>query len=184
MSKGNWLGVWVDTETTGFDPHTGDRLLEVACFVTDSDGNLLEPNGYHSVVQYAPEEVIDIKNNTVPYVLNMHETSGLWNKLPEGKPLNIIEDELFNYISNIVGESKKGRLAGNSVRLDFNFLDYFLPKVTDYLHYRVIDVSTLRAVADEWLEDFQYDKATPHEALADIKLSINEYLLIKEALGL
>lgn len=183
MSKNTWFGVWVDTETTGLNPWTGELLLEVACFITKPDGVLLDEEGYHAVVRYSEADVEKIKARTDPYVLNMHNTSGLWDQLPDGKPLEVIEDELLNYIKQFVEEPKTGKLAGNSVRLDFNFLDKFLPKVSEYLHYRVLDVSTLRAVADEWVEGFDHEKPTPHEAKADILLSIGEYVAIKEAMG-
>ncbi len=183
MSNNNWVGIWADTETTGINPFLGEKLLEVACFITDPDGNFFDEEGYHAVIRYTPEEVEELKKKTDPYVVNMHTVSGLWDLLPEGKPLELVEQELLAYIQKFVKEPKFGRLAGNSVRLDFNFIDKFLPKVSEYLHYRVIDVSTLRAVADEWLDGFEHDKPTPHEAKADILLSIGEYLAIKKAMG-
>lgn len=164
--------VWADVETTGLHAGSPDKLLEVAAFVTDLDLNLLDDSGYQAVVRYEnPDEVRDVADD---FVKNMHDKTELWQKLPEGKPLEQIDAELTAYIKLFAPEARQGRLAGNSVRLDANFIEEFLPAVSAHLHYRLLDVS---AVAFEFCEVRGvpwFKKQHTHRALDDIRESIAE----------
>lgn len=174
--------VWIDSETTGIDART-DRLLEVACLITDTDLNIIDEQGYHADIFYSERDVRKMKEKTDPYVINMHDTSGLWDRLPQGKPVRQAGQELLDYIRMHAPIARQARLGGNSVALDKDFLRESMPAVLNYLHYRVIDVSTLTALAGWWGEIPPMQKKTAHEAMADIRESIAELAYIRSFMG-
>lgn len=172
---------WGDVETNGTDDHKNDVLLEVAMLVTDLDLNVLDEEGYQAVILYTEEEVAEIKSRTSQYVLDMHEKTGLWDRLPEGKPLAQVDAELVAYLKSFVPEEKSARLAGNSITLDRNFMRKFLPLTFNHLHYRSIDVSTVAGLAQYWAKPkVQYRKKTLHSAFSDITESIEELRFLRQ----
>lgn len=173
--------IWGDVETNGTDDHKSDVLLEVAVLITDTDLNILDETGYQAVIYYSEEEVEAIKAKTSPYVIDMHTKTGLWDRLPQGKPLEQVDAELLAYMKSLVPGEKTARLAGNSITLDRNFMRKFLPLSFNHLHYRSIDVSTLAGLAQYWAAPkVQYRKKTLHSAFADITESIEELRFLRK----
>lgn len=167
--------IWVDVESNGTEPFNGHVLLEVAVLVTDTDLNILDDEGYQAVVQFSGEELLEVMGNANQYVFDMHSKTELWNKLPEGKPLEVIDSEMLAYMKRFVPDAKKARLAGNSITLDRNFLEAFLPASFAHFGYRSIDVSSLAGLVEYWGDDsMQYEKKTLHSAFSDITESIEE----------
>jgi Oligoribonuclease (3''->5'' exoribonuclease) len=162
--------VWADVETTGLHAGKPDQLLEIAVLVTDLDLNILDNEGYHAVAQHDPT-VRDIADD---YVKAMHDDSGLWKQLPGGKHYEVIDDEAVHYIQQFAPEPRQARLAGNSVRLDANFIDEFLPRTSAHLHYRILDVSSIAFETEATLHVKAFEKELLHEAMADIRESIEE----------
>lgn len=167
--------IWVDVESNGTTPFDGKVLLEVAVLVTDTDLNILDPKGYQAVVKYSAEEIATIREDTSDYVLKMHEATGLWDKLLDGKELDVIDAEMLAYMKQFVPDEKKARLAGNSITLDRNFIEKYLPDSFQHFGYRSIDVSTLAGLVEYWgTDEMQYKKKTLHSAFSDITESIEE----------
>ncbi|MGW9405475.1 oligoribonuclease [Arthrobacter sp. NPDC055585] len=163
--------VWIDCEMTGLDI-SADALIEVAVLVTDSELNILG-DGVDVVIKpddAALEQMGD-------FVRQMHTTSKLLDELPGGMTLAEAEAEVIEYITKWVPEPKKAQLAGNSVGTDRMFLARDMPEVIDYLHYRIIDVSTIKELARRWYPRAYFQapaKNGGHRALGDIQDSINE----------
>jgi len=156
---------------TGLDINA-DALIEVAVLVTDSELNILG-DGVDVVIKpddAALEQMGD-------FVRQMHTTSKLLDELPGGMTLAEAEAEVIEYITKWVPEPKKAQLAGNSVGTDRMFLARDMPEVIDYLHYRIIDVSTIKELARRWYPRAYFQapaKNGGHRALGDIQDSINE----------
>lgn len=167
---------WTDVETTGLNPFVGDALLEVACILTDTRLNqIAEP--YHAVVYHNPSAVMQMKATTDEYVVNMHDASGLWNRVQEFRTamtLPEIEATMLAYIKQHAPEPRQARVAGNSVTLDLNFLRMYLPDVYEHLHYRSIDVTAIEYDLVNQGLIIQRPKEPQHEALADIQDSIEQ----------
>lgn len=174
MSNSDERIVWIDVETNGLDTDT-DYLLQVACIVTD--GNLQElDNGFEQKIYYAPEKVEEIRAETSDYVNEMHEKTKLWDKLDtEGRPLELVEQDLLAYIVKHVAEPETARLGGNSITLDRNFLKSYLPGVYNYIYYRSYDMSSVSGFIHLFAPDVpKYEKKFSHDALDDIRESIAE----------
>ncbi|WP_277212317.1 oligoribonuclease [Isoptericola croceus] len=173
------LLVWVDVETTGLKTDSC-QLLEVACLITDTDLNLLDETGDHAVVRY-DGDIDFLRANTDAFVEQMHERTGLWDRIASGTPREQVEGELLAYIRQFAPARRQGRLAGNSVRLDLNFLDAHLPAVTEHLHYRSIDVSSVAALAYWWFgSDTWTSKKAAHTAMADIRESLDQLRRLRD----
>ncbi|UPO78827.1 oligoribonuclease [Arthrobacter sp. Helios] len=156
---------------TGLDI-SADALIEVAVLVTDSELNVLG-DGVDVVIK--PDEAA--LEQMGDFVRQMHTTSKLLDELPHGMTLAEAEAEVIEYITKWVPEPKKAQLAGNSVGTDRMFLARDMPEVIDYLHYRIIDVSTIKELARRWYPRAYFQapaKNGGHRALGDIKDSINE----------
>lgn len=165
---------WIDVESTGVYANK-DALLEVACLVTDTNLNLLDETGYHAIVRYTPREVEKLIGATDEYVVKMHSATNLWSKLPYGRPLEAIDSELLSYIRQFAPESRTALVGGNSITLDRNFLEAYLPQSFAHLNYRSIEVSTVALLARWRLgDDVHYKKQYLHAALPDIRESISE----------
>ncbi|MCK0176646.1 MULTISPECIES: oligoribonuclease [Mycobacteriaceae] len=164
--------VWIDCEMTGLDLKN-DRLIEIAVLVTDADLNILGDG--LDVVIHAPDEALD---NMVPVVTDMHTRSGLINEVRASTvDLATAEDMVLDYIRGHVKQAKTAPLAGNSIATDRGFIARDMVKLDDYLHYRMIDVSSIKELCRRWYPRIYFgqpEKGLAHRALADIHESIRE----------
>lgn len=163
--------VWIDCEMTGLDTEN-DLLVEVACVVTDAQLNEIGPG--FEVVIHVPEEKLALMD---PIVVNMHTESGLLPLIPNGVSLSHAQESLFEYISTHAPEAGKAPLGGSSVHMDRIFIARDMPKVNSYLHYRIVDVSSIKEVVRRWYPRVYFAspaKTGNHRALGDIRDSIAE----------
>lgn len=167
------LFVWTDQETTGLIAHQ-EHLLEVACLVTDINLNLLDDAGFHRVIRYDQVAAASMRNAADPFVQDMHDTSGLWEQLPSGAPLESVDADLLAYVMRFAPQPRQARFAGNSLRLDMNFTDQWLPRTAAHMHYRFLDVSGIAYLANKWSDVPYMTKARNHEAMADVRESLAE----------
>jgi len=171
--------VWIDCEMTGLD-FANDQLVEVACIVTDNELNELD-DGFEVVIKVPQEKLDDME----PVVVQMHTASGLLSDIPNGTTLEDAEQLLFDYITSHVTEAFKAPLAGSSVYVDRIFLRRDMPRVDSYLHYRIIDVSSLKELARRWYSRTYFAsplKTGNHRALGDTRDSIDELRYYREAI--
>lgn len=163
--------VWIDCEMTGLDVER-DALIEVAVVITDADLNIVDDG--IDVLITPPQEALDGMND---FVRNMHTTSGLLDDLAQGTTMEEAQKQVLDYIRRYVPQPRKALLAGNSVGTDKMFLEANMPEVIDHLHYRLIDVSSIKELAKRWhRKAFEEapEKHGGHRALADILESIQE----------
>ena len=171
--------VWIDCEMTGLDL-AADALVEIAVVVTDSELNVLG-EGVEVVIS-PPDEALAQMND---FVRNMHTTSGLLEDLPGGATLAEAEERVLEYLREWIPEPGKAPLAGNSVGTDKAFFDRDMPALMGHLHYRVIDVSSVKELARRWYPRVYFsspEKHGGHRALADILESIDELRYYRAAL--
>ena len=170
--------VWIDCEMTGLSL-TDDALIEVAVLVTDDQLNVLG-DGVDVVIR-PPEGALGQMGD---FVRNMHVESGLLEELPSGTSMEEAQQQVLDYIRTWVPEPGKAPLAGNSVGTDRTFLVRDMPEVVEHLHYRIIDVSTIKELSRRWFPRAYFqspDKTGNHRALGDIKDSIDELRYYREA---
>ncbi len=164
--------VWIDCEMTGLDLGK-DRLIEVAALVTDSELNIL--GGGIDIVVSAPDEALD---NMADVVREMHTRSGLLDAVRSSTvALEEAQEQVLGYIREQVPERRKAPLCGNSIGTDRAFLARDMPELDDWLHYRVVDVSSVKELCRRWYPRVYFHspvKAGGHRALADITESIEE----------
>ena len=156
---------------TGLDV-TRDALIEVAVVITDADLNIVDPG--IDVLITPPAEALEGMND---FVRQMHTSSGLLDELPSGTTMEDAQQQVLNYIRRFVPTPKKALLAGNSVGTDKMFLEANMPLVIDHLHYRLVDVSSIKELAKRWYRKAFEEapvKHGGHRALADILESIQE----------
>lgn len=177
----------IDTETTGVDAYGGDVLLQVAAYVTDDRYNILDDEGVEFVFQFSEEEVAYMRGSALPVVRDMHDATGLWGRLSgsEAVPYSEGDDKLSQYLSSFNTESLY--MLGNSITLDRNFMAQFLPKSFALLHYRSLDVTSVRLFMEEnfGAERAAYrntGSAVAHEARADILSSLEQLKFYKSLL--
>lgn len=178
MSISNERIVWIDCEMTGLSLQN-DALIEVAALVTDGDLNILG-SGVDVVIKPEPAALEQMND----FVTTMHKTSGLLEELDEGISMQDAERQVLEYIQEFVPEAGKAQLAGNSIGTDKTFLVRDMPELIDYLHYRVIDVSTIKELSRRWFPKAHYNapaKTGNHRALGDIRDSIDELRYYREA---
>lgn len=171
--------VWIDCEMTGLSLET-DALIEVAVLVTDGELNVLG-EGLDVLIKPEPAALEQMND----FVRNMHTVSGLLDELEDGTTMEDAQAQVLDYIKQYVPEPGKAQLGGNSIGTDKTFLVRDMPEVIDYLHYRVIDVSTIKELAKRWYEKALYnapEKTGNHRALGDIKDSIDELRYYREAI--
>ncbi|MBG0825102.1 oligoribonuclease [Planomonospora sp. ID91781] len=165
------LLVWIDCEMTGLDLGR-DALVEVACVVTDGELNQLD-EGVDVVIKPPPESLEQMSE----VVREMHTASGLLDVLGGGVTLAEAEALVLDYIKGHVPEPKKAPLCGNSIATDRSFIARDMPLVDAFLHYRMIDVSSVKELARRWYPRVYFaspEKQGGHRALADIVESIRE----------
>ena len=170
--------VWIDCEMTGLDIER-DALIEIACLVTDAELTLLD-EGVDVIIKPPAEALAGMPE----VVREMHTTSGLLTELPGGITVPEAEDIVLGYVRGHVGEPKKAPLCGNSIATDRWFIARDMPELDAYLHYRMVDVSSIKELARRWYPRAYF--ASPakhggHRALADIKESVQELRYYREA---
>jgi len=164
--------VWIDCEMTGLNPAV-DVLVEVAVVITDSELTILD-DGLDLLIKTDPDKLASMEE----VVREMHATSGLTEALT-GATLTVEEAEtqLLDYLKKWVPDRRKSPLCGNSIATDRSFLVRYMPRLDDHLHYRMIDVSSIKELARRWYPKTYFNapvKTGGHRALADILDSINE----------
>jgi len=171
--------VWIDCEMTGLDLRA-DALIEVAMLITDAELNVVG-DGVDLVIK-PPQEALD----TMPDVVRtMHTTSGLLDELANGITLAEADERLLAAVREFVPEVRKAPLCGNSIATDRGFIARDLPVLDGHLHYRMIDVSSIKELARRWYPRVYFAspaKKGGHRALADIRESIDELRYYREAL--
>jgi oligoribonuclease len=170
--------VWIDCEMTGLDTRL-DALVEVACLVTDSELNVLG-EGVDVVIR-PPQEALDQMGD---FVRAMHTSSGLLPLLPGGTTLEDAQQQVLAYVREWVPEGRKAPLGGNTVSTDRAFLTRDMPELEAHLHYRIVDVSSVKELARRWYPRAYYaspEKTGGHRALGDIRDSIAELRYYREA---
>ena len=163
---------------TGLDI-VADALIEVAALVTDFDLNVLG-EGVDIVIK-PPTEAMD---QMVEFVRNMHVTSGLIEELDGGTTLGDAEAQVLAYVKEHCPDGSRPPLAGNTVATDRAFLARDMPGLEQFLHYRIVDVSSIKELSRRWFPRAYYNapsKGGNHRALADIRESIEELRYYREA---
>jgi oligoribonuclease len=164
--------VWIDCEMTGLDLKS-DRLIEIAVLVTDAELNILGEG--IDVVIHAPDEAL---SGMIDVVTDMHKRSGLIDEVRASTTdVAAAEQLVLDYIRTHVKQAKTAPLAGNSIATDRGFIARDMPTLDDYLHYRMIDVSSIKELCRRWYPRIYFgqpEKGLSHRALADIHESIRE----------
>ncbi len=164
--------VWIDCEMTGLDT-TSDKLIEIAALVTDGDLNILGDGV--DIVIHADDEALA---NMPDVVTKMHAASGLTDEVRASTvTLAQAEQQVLDYIRAHVTSSGQVPLAGNSIATDRAFLARDMPRLNEYLHYRMVDVSSIKELCRRWYPKVYFGqppKGLAHRALADIRESIHE----------
>jgi oligoribonuclease len=164
--------VWIDCEMTGLDL-ARDALIEVAVLVTDADLRLLD-DGLDVVIHTAD----DVLDTMIPFVRDMHASSGLTDAVRASTvTLGEAEQQVLDYVRAHVPEPKVAPLCGNSIATDRGFLARDMPTLDAHLHYRMVDVSSIKELAKRWyprVYQSQPAKGLAHRALADIRESVQE----------
>lgn len=163
--------IWIDCEMTGLDLEK-DVLVEIAVLVTDSELKLIG-EGIDLVIAATPEQLAGMNE----FVTQMHTNSGLITEIPNGISVSAAEDAIIKYLESASTVAGKSPLAGNSVSVDRSFIARDMPRLNDYLHYRTIDVSSVKELARRWNAKVYFNspaKTGNHRALGDIQDSIAE----------
>ncbi|KAJ9265300.1 hypothetical protein DTO195F2_1912 [Paecilomyces variotii] len=175
--------VWIDCEMTGLDPST-DQILQICCFITDAQLQLLEPNGFEAVIHH-PKSTLDSMNE---WCIDTHGRTGLTAAvLSSSTTPSAAATDLLSYIKRYVPQPRTALLAGNSVHADRAFLSRGpYAQVLEWLHYRILDVSAIKEAARRWGSDELLRDVPPkkevHLAKDDILESIEEMKFYKERL--
>lgn len=185
MNKRKDLLVWIDIETTGLDVEDqmngikNHKVLEIGMHITDSHYNIID-TGFEIVIHH---ERKDLDKVLSPYVKDMHEKNGLLDRVQESTvSIKEAEQMMIQYLEQYDIEPKSSPICGNSVTLDSNFLNATMPDFMSLLHYRKIDVSSLKEIAARRYPEVAnlIQKKQTHRGLDDIKESINELKIYEE----
>jgi oligoribonuclease len=171
--------VWIDCEMTGLDVGT-DVLIEIAALVTDFELNVLG-DGVDLVIKPPPGALDELNE----IVRTMHTASGLLDELDNGCTVEEAEKAVLDYVREHVPEPGKAPLAGNTVSTDRMFLALEMPELESYLHYRIVDVSSIKELARRWYPRAYFASPTKtgnHRALGDIRDSIDELRYYRAAI--
>jgi len=163
--------VWIDCEMTGLNPDT-ECLVEIAAVITDTELNVMD-EGIDLVIKPRAGTVEAMGD----YVRKMHTDSGLINEFKDGLELEDAEAQVLEYIKKYIPSPKTSPLAGNTIGTDRLFISKYMPALDAHLHYRNIDVSTIKELAKRWYPRAYFQapkKDGGHRALADILESIEE----------
>ncbi len=169
--------IWIDCEMTGLLLDK-DVLVEIAVLVTDSELNIIG-EGVDLVIKATPEQLANMNE----FVTQMHTASGLITEIPNGVTLADAEDQIIKYLESAGTIAGKSPLAGNSVSVDRSFIARDMPKLNEFLHYRTVDVSSVKELARRWQPKIYFQapaKTGNHRALGDIQDSIAELKYYRE----
>jgi oligoribonuclease len=170
--------VWMDLEMTGLD-HTSDVIVEIATLVTDDELEIVA-EGPDIVVHHTDDVLMKMD----PFVVDMHTRSGLLDLIRTSTAT--LEDAgaaTLEFIRHHVPEPRTVPLCGNSIGTDRRFLAAYLPEIEEYLHYRSVDVSSIKELVRRWYPDVLAQrgwKAGTHRALDDIRESVAELQLYRQ----
>ncbi len=171
--------VWIDCEMTGLDL-VNDALIEVAVLVTDGELNVLG-DGVDVLIRPTDEALEQMGD----FVRTMHTKSGLLEDLKDGVTIQEATAQVMAYIKTFVPAPKRAPLAGNTIGTDRSFLARDMPELEEWVHYRNVDVSSIKELARRWYPKVTHlapAKTGNHRALADIQESIEELRYYREAL--
>ncbi|MFM2175418.1 MAG: hypothetical protein RLZZ527_494 [Actinomycetota bacterium] len=180
MASENPPLIWIDCEMTGLSI-VNDALVEIAVLATDSELNVLG-DGIGLVIKTDETRLAKMSDE----VRTMHTESGLINEIPNGVSLQEAESKVLEYLAQFTAPGKSP-LAGNSVGMDRNFIDRDMPQLGKFLHYRTVDVSSIKELARRWYPKIYFGapkKTGNHRALGDIKDSIEELKYYRSAIFL
>jgi oligoribonuclease len=170
--------VWMDLEMTGLD-HTSDVIVEVATLITDDDLNIVAEGP--DIVVHVGDEVLAAMD---PFVVAMHTKSGLLEQIKASTvTLEQAGAETMAFIREHVPEERTVPLCGNSIGTDRRFLAAYLPEIEEYLHYRSIDVSSVKELVKRWYPSVDEERPRgqgSHRALDDIRESVRELVYYRE----
>jgi oligoribonuclease len=172
------LMVWADCEMTGLDL-AGDALIEVAALVTDAELNVLG-EGVDVIIKPSAEAL----DRMGDFVRTMHASSGLLDQLAAGLTMAEAEERVLEYVREFVPEPRKAPLAGNTIGTDRAFLARDMATFESHVHYRNVDVSSIKELARRWFPRAYYSspaKSGNHRALADVRESIEELRYYRDA---
>ncbi|MFK4760795.1 oligoribonuclease [Microbacterium sp. ZW T5_45] len=170
--------VWIDCEMTGLDLSI-DELVEIAVVITDFELRPVDP-GFQIVIKPSDAALAHMGE----FVTDMHATSGLIDEIPNGVTLAEAEAQTLEYIRRFVPQERKAPLAGNTIGTDRMFLAKYMPEVDTWLHYRNVDVSSIKELSRRWYPRAFFHapaKDGGHRALADILESIRELQYYRQA---
>ena len=170
--------VWIDCEMTGLSLEH-DALIEVAALVTDFELNQLG-EGVDLVIKPSAESLAQMDD----FVRSMHTSSGLLEELDGGTTMEDAQEQVLAYVRQWVPDARKAPLGGNTVATDRGFLARDMPELESHLHYRIIDVSSIKELSRRWYPRAYFGapaKSGGHRALADIRESIAELRYYREA---
>src|SRR5215210_96047 len=179
MSDRNDRLVWIDCEMTGLDLRR-DALVEVAALVTDTELTVLG-EGIDVVIRPLQEAVDQMPD----VVRTMHTTSGLLDELAGGTTMAEAEQLVLDYVREHVPTPRKAPLAGNTVFVDRGFLARDMPTLEAHMHYRIVDVSSIKELVRRWYPRVYFNspaKSGGHRALSDIRESIEELKFYRQAI--
>ena len=164
----------VDVETDSLNARTG-HLLEIAGVVVNSELEVISKAPFHSVIRYTKPEAKALREGADPFVRDMHDKTGLWDRLTSGEAssLKSVDLAIYEWLAYF-GKPRTMPVMGNSVRLDMNFMDEHLPRTAGFLDYHMRDVSTVAGLAADWYGVPWFEKAGTHSALADVLECIEE----------
>ena len=170
--------VWMDLEMTGLD-HTSDVIVEIATLITDDELNIVAEGP--DLVVHADDESLDGMD---PFVVNMHTKSGLLEQI-KASTISLADagEQTLAFIQEHVPEARTVPLCGNSIGTDRRFLAAALPEIEEYLHYRSIDVSSVKELVKRWYPDLDANRPRgqgSHRALDDIRESVKELAYYRE----
>lgn len=170
--------VWMDLEMTGLD-HTSDVIVEIATLITDDELNIVAEGP--DLVVHATDEQLAVMD---PFVVNMHTKSGLLDQIIASTiTLEEAGARTLAFIKEHVPEERSVPLCGNSIGTDRRFLANYLPDIENYLHYRSVDVSSVKELAKRWypgLDEQRERGQGNHRALDDIRESVKELAFYRE----
>lgn len=169
--------VWIDLEMTGLHPEV-DTIIEAACLITNTDLEIVAEGP--DIVVHRDAAVFDTMDS---WNRRQHTKSGLWEKVVASKiTVEEAEDRLLTFIK--ANTRSRPYLAGNSIWQDRRFIRKYMPRLDSYLHYRMLDVSSIKIVVDYWRPKVAHQKRESHRAMDDIKESIEELKLYKNRIFL